>query len=76
MPKLKKLLKKAVSITPLRLRPDACEEPVDRTDPAGARVHPRLGRQGRRGDGRLFVEDADFINVVGLWWTRSRAIRS
>ncbi len=24
--------------------------------------------------GRLFVEDADFVNVVGLWWRSSRAI--
>lgn len=25
--------------------------------------------------GDLFVEDADFVNVVGLWWTNKRQIR-
>ena len=23
----------------------------------------------------LFVEDADFVNVVGIWWTTRRQIR-
>ena len=27
------------------------------------------------GLGALFVEDADFVNVVGLWWRSRRAIR-
>lgn len=25
--------------------------------------------------GELFADDADFVNVVGLWWTSRRAIR-
>ena len=25
--------------------------------------------------GALFVEDADFVNVVGFWWTNRRQIR-
>jgi uncharacterized protein (TIGR02246 family) len=25
--------------------------------------------------GELFAEDADFVNVVGLWWTSRRSIR-
>lgn len=25
--------------------------------------------------GALFVEDADFVNVVGLWWRRRKAIQ-
>ena len=25
--------------------------------------------------GALFVEDADFVNVVGFWWTNKRQIR-
>ncbi|MEM8836842.1 MAG: SgcJ/EcaC family oxidoreductase [Pseudomonadota bacterium] len=25
--------------------------------------------------GALFVEDADFVNVVGIWWRNRRAIR-
>ncbi len=25
--------------------------------------------------GALFVEDADFVNVVGLWWRQRKAIR-
>lgn len=27
------------------------------------------------GIGALFIEDADFVNVVGLWWRNRRAIR-
>lgn len=27
------------------------------------------------GIGALFVEDADFVNVVGFWWRNRRAIR-
>ena len=27
------------------------------------------------GIGELFAEDADFVNVVGLWWRNRRAIR-
>lgn len=27
------------------------------------------------GIGELFADDADFVNVVGLWWRNRRAIR-
>ncbi len=35
----------------------------------------RWNRGDAEGLGELFVEDADFVNVVGLWWRDRRAIR-
>ena len=75
MPKLKKLLKKAVSITPLPF-PDQTPAKNPLTEPIQL-VHEYIrawDAKDAEAIGRLFVEDADFINVVGLWWTGRHSI--
>ncbi|MFT3862617.1 SgcJ/EcaC family oxidoreductase [Micropruina sp.] len=75
MAKLKKLLKRAAEIIPL---------PLPAISPA---VHPLAkptdlveeyirawAAKDAEAIGRLFVEDADFVNVVGLWWTGRHSI--
>lgn len=75
MVKLKKLLKKAVAITHLPF-PDATPAKNPLTEPIQL-VHEYIRAwDAKDADaiGRLFVEDADFINVVGLWWTGRHSI--
>lgn len=75
MVKLKKLLKKAVAITHLPF-PDTTPAKTPLTEPIQL-VHEYMSAwdaKDAEGIGRLFVEDADFINVVGLWWTGRRSI--
>ena len=75
MPKLKKLLKKAVAITPLPF-PDQTPAKNPLTEPIQL-VHEYIrawDAKDAEAIGRLFVEDADFINVVGLWWTGRHSI--
>ncbi len=75
MVKLKKLLKKAVAITHLPI-----PEQTPAVNPLNAPidlVHEYIRAwddKDAEAIGRLFVEDADFVNVVGLWWTGRRSI--
>lgn len=56
---------------PLPSGPAPIKAPLD--------VVTRFAKAWNDGDataiGELFVEDADFVNVVGLWWTSRRSIR-
>jgi uncharacterized protein (TIGR02246 family) len=56
---------------PLPAGPTALKAPLD--------IAAAFTRAWNDGDpkaiGKLFAEDADFINVVGLWWTSRRSIR-
>lgn len=56
---------------PLPSGPTAISEPLD--------VVTRFAKAWNAGDAeaisRLFADDADFVNAVGLWWTSRRAIR-
>jgi len=56
---------------PLPSGPSPAKTPLD--------VVGRFVKAWNAGDagaiGELFAEDADFVNVVGLWWTSSRSIR-
>ncbi|HOQ52779.1 MAG TPA: SgcJ/EcaC family oxidoreductase [Micropruina sp.] len=75
MAKLKKLLKRAVARTPL---PFPARSPAVNplTTPLDL-IHEYVRAwDDKDADaiGRLFVEDADFVNVVGLWWTGRRSI--
>lgn len=55
---------------PLPSGPTPIKAPLD--------VVTRFTKAWNAGDaeaiGRLFAEDADFVNVVGLWWTSRRSI--
>jgi len=73
--KLKKLLKRAAEIThlPFPKRSPAREplaEPIDLI----TRFVRAWDDKDAAAIGELFVEDADFVNVVGLWWTGRRSI--
>jgi uncharacterized protein (TIGR02246 family) len=73
--KLKKLLKKAVAITHLPF-PETTPATNPLTEPIQL-VHEYIrawDAKDAEAIGRLFVEDADFVNVVGLWWTGRRSI--
>ena len=75
MAKLKKLLKRAVARTPL---PFPARSPAVNplTTPLDL-IHEYVRAwDDKDADaiGRLFVEDADFVNVVGLRWTGRRSI--
>ena len=75
MVKLKKLMKKAVAITQLPF-PDTSPAKHPLTEPIQL-VYQYIRAWDAKDAGaigRLFVEDADFINVVGLWWTGRRSI--
>ncbi len=75
MAKLKKLLKKAGEVTRLPL-PDRSPSAFPLTTPVDLiRAYVRAwDAKDAEAIGRLFVEDADFINVVGLRWTGRRSI--
>jgi uncharacterized protein (TIGR02246 family) len=70
---LKKLRKFAElrEFLPLPAGPTAANAPLD--------VVTEFVKAWNAGDSKaiseLFAEDADFINVVGLWWTSRRSIR-
>ncbi len=68
--KLKKLAQLGQRL-PLPSGPTPIKAPLD--------VVTRFAKAWNNGDaeaiGELFAEDADFINVVGLWWTSRRSIR-
>ncbi len=72
-PKLKKLLKRAAKAQYLPL-PSSGRQPLN--DPLDLVVAFAEAWDDNDADviGDLFVEDADFINVVGLWWTSRHAI--
>lgn len=75
MVKLKKLLKRAVAMTQLPF-PDRSPAVNPLTQPLDL-IHEYVRAwDAKDADaiGRLFVEDADFVNVVGLWWTGRRSI--
>ena len=75
--KTSKRLKKLVKLAQLDQRrplppgPTPIKAPLD--------VVPRFAKAWNAGDAKaisqLFAEDADFVNVVGLWWTSRRSIR-
>ena len=68
--KLRTLAELAVRL-PLPSGPTPIKAPLD--------VVTRFAKAWNAGDagaiGELFADDADFVNVVGLWWTSRRAIR-
>ena len=68
--KLRRFAEDAVRL-PLPDGPSLIVEPLD--------VIRRFAKAWNRKDasaiGQLFAEDADFINVVGLWWTSPRSIK-
>lgn len=75
MASLKKLLRRAAELThlPVPLATPAdhpLAEPLDLV-----REYVKAwDAHDAEGIARLFVEDADFVNVVGLWWTGRRSI--
>jgi uncharacterized protein (TIGR02246 family) len=68
--RLKHLAETALRL-PLPPGPTPIKAPLD--------IASRFTRAWNEGDakaiGELFAEDADFVNVVGLWWTSRRSIR-
>ena len=75
MAKLKKLFKRALQMSQLPL-PDRSPAVNPLAEPLDlVREFVRAWDENDAGAiARLFVEDADFINVVGLWWTGRRSI--
>lgn len=75
MAKLKKLLKRAAELTHL---PYPERSPARRplTEPTDLIREYALAWSAKDAEaiGELFVDDADFVNVVGLWWTGRRSI--
>lgn len=75
MAKLKKLLKRAVALSYLPF-PDTSPAENPLASPLDL-VHEFIrawDAKDAEAIGRLFVEDADFVNVVGLRWTGRRSI--
>jgi uncharacterized protein (TIGR02246 family) len=68
--KLKQLAAATVQL-PLPAGPTPIKAPLD--------IASRFTKGWNAGDSKaiaeLFAEDADFVNVVGLWWTSRRSIR-
>lgn len=75
MAKLKKLLKRAAELThlPFPTRSPARRPLVEPTDLV-REFAVAWDAKDAEAIGELFVEDADFVNVVGLWWTGRRSI--
>ncbi|MCW3157598.1 SgcJ/EcaC family oxidoreductase [Micropruina sonneratiae] len=75
MAKLKKLLRRAAEIVhlPLPASSPAVRPLVAPTDLVEEYIRAWDAKDADA-IGRLFVEDADFVNVVGLWWTGRRSI--
>jgi len=73
--KLKKLLKRAAELTQLPL-PDhsPAREPLTEPTDLITQFVRAWDTKDAAAIGELFVEDADFVNVVGLWWTGRRSI--
>jgi uncharacterized protein (TIGR02246 family) len=73
--KLKKLLKRAAELThlPFPERSPASEPLTEPTDLIRAYARAWDAKDARA-IGELFVADADFVNVVGLWWTGRHSI--
>lgn len=67
--KLKKLAEWSPRL-PLPSGPTPIKAPLD----VVTRFSSAWGDGDARAIGELFAEDADFINVVGLWWTSRRSI--
>ena len=75
MAKLKKLLKRAVALTPLPLPKRSPKDPPLATPLDLVTEYVRAwDAKDAEAIGDCFVEDADFINVVGLWWTGRTSI--
>lgn len=75
MVKLKKLLKRAVKLTPLPF-PEHTPAVNPLKSPVDLVLEYIRAWEAKDAEaiGRLFVEDADFINVVGLQWTGRHSI--
>ena len=75
MAKLKKLLKRAIKMTHLPI-PERTPAVNPLNSPIALILEYLRAWDDKDAEaiGRLFVEDADFVNVVGLWWTGRRSI--
>ncbi len=72
--KLRKRLRKAVQLSSRLPLPTAATRRFSEPTDLVVAFAKAWSRNDAEAIGELFVDDADFVNVVGLWWRSKRAI--